>query len=75
MMTERELRSTIKDQDDKIEFLHRRQRELIEALHEAAEALDDYSDGEYIDGRPVGNKAMRTMYEIKNLLHSMGEDV
>jgi hypothetical protein len=42
--------------------------EVVELLQSCRDVLDNYSDAEYIDGRPVGNQAMRLMNDVDELL-------
>ena len=41
---------------------------IQDILSEVSEFLDNYTDAEYIDGRPVGNRAMNLKASIDELL-------
>lgn len=42
--------------------------QIKDILSEVSEFLDNYTDAEYIDGRPVGNRAMNLKSSIDELL-------
>ena len=42
--------------------------ELVEALEEAEDALDNYADGEYYEGVPRGNAAMNALMTVRTAL-------
>ena len=46
-------------------------QELLDLFDECREELDNYSDGEYIDGRPMGNKALRLVGDIDDMLERL----
>lgn len=45
--------------------------DVIDVLNECIEYLDDYSDAEYVDGRPVGNRAMSLMGRVEEARDAM----
>jgi flagellar biosynthesis/type III secretory pathway protein FliH len=48
----------IKDMKDRIQDI----------LNEVSDFLDNYTDAEYVDGRPVGNRAMNLKASVDELL-------
>jgi hypothetical protein len=48
--------------------INARKDEIRDILSEVSDFLDNYTDAEYVDGRPVGNRAMNLKSSIDELL-------
>jgi hypothetical protein len=46
-------------------------QEIIDVLMECSDFLDNYTDAEYVDGRPVGNRAMNLKARVDEAHASM----
>ena len=52
------------------EYVAEIRKPYVELLEACRECLVNYSDGEYIDGRPTGNTALHLVGDIDSLLKS-----
>lgn len=50
------------------EYLAEIRKPYVDLLEACRECLDNYSDGEYVDGRPTGNTALHLVGDIDLLL-------